>query len=410
MKFSNYRSVSLIDKLIILVLLLTPIFSFQESLALIMLEQRGSVHTSNILSSIYLKGIKDIFFIFIILTSILIIIETQKINRISLLCIGIVLFFILLPAYYYHDSILVYFSGIRWLMPFILLIFLIDHIDKRLLYKIGSIMFYLFIFHFIMQIIQLFFSYGYFGLNSMGLSSRNPGMFYVPSTAAAFSILVLFFCQYYMRENLRKKIFYLIPISIFLTASGTGIGVYIIFILIYYLKNSFLPYLPVLFISSSTLLLLSLDLLSGRSGLVEESLGIRFEHFQKALISAHYLPEDFGYGTATAELIMNKFGFDFDMIITHSWYASSVVNLGLINSVLILIAVFIIFIILTKSQDKEKLLFLTIYSMFALTTPIAESYPANLIFSIVLAYYIKPKKLIYESSQNSVKIDSVIKS
>jgi len=295
-------------------------------------------------------------------------------------------------------------------MPFILAAFLINRIDKELLYKIGTIMFYLFIIQFIMQIIQLFFSYGYFGLNALGLSSRNPGLFYIPSTAAVFAIIVLFFCQHYMKRNLQKKIFYLIPVSIFLTASGTGIGIYVIFMLVYYLRNTFLPYLPIIFISSAIALFLSLDLLTGRSGLVEESLGIRFEHFKKALISSHYLPQDFGYGTATAELIMNKFGFYFNMIITHSWYASSIVNLGLVNSIFILIGIFIIFVLLTKSQDKEKLLFLTIYAMFALTTPIAESYPANLIFAVLLAYYIKPKKLNYDSNDNSANIVSAIRS
>lgn len=407
MTFSKYSSVPLINKLILTVLLLTPIFTFQESLALIMLEHRGFVNTSNTLSSIYLKGVKDIFFILIIVSSVLIIIETLKINRVSMIGIAVILLFILLPAYYYHNNILVFLSGIRWLMPFILVAFLIDHIDKRLLYKIGTIMFYLFIFHFIMQIIQLFFSYGYFGLNSIGLSSRNPGIFYVPSTAATFTIIVLFFCNYYMKESLQKKIFYLIPISIFLTASGTGIGIYLIFMIIYYLKNNYLPYLPAIIISAAILLILSLDLLSGRTGLVENSLGIRFEHFQKALISGHYLPRDFGYGTATAELIMNKFNLDLNMIITHSWYASSIVNLGLINSTLIFIILGIIFVVLTISQDKEKLLFLTIFAMFALTTPIAESYPANLIFAVLFAYYIKPKQDNYEYKDTSTETISV---
>ena len=414
MTHSKQNTMSFIDKLILLVLILTPVFSFQEALALIMLEQRGTVHTSNILSSIYLKGLKDVFFILIIFSSALIIMQTLKINRGVSIFLAVILFFIILPAYYYHDNILVFLSGIRWLMPFILAAFLINQIDKKLLYKIATILFYLFIIHLIMQIIQLFFSYGYFGLNTSGLSSRNPGIFYIPSTAAAFAIIVLFFCQYYMNEKLQKKIFYLIPISIFLTASGTGIGIYVIFMLIYYLRNGFLPYLPIILVSMATALFLLLDLLTGRSGLVEESLGIRFEHFQKVLIGAHYLPQDFGYGTATAELIVNKFNnlctletqclFDFDMIITHSWYASSIVNLGIINSILILIAISVVFVVLTRSKDKEKLLFLTIYGMFALTTPIAESYPANLIFAVLLAYYIRPKESNFEPLHTSNNI------
>ena len=206
MTHSKQNTMTFIDKLILLVLIFRPVFSFQEVLALIMLEQRGTVHTSNILSSIYLKGLKDVFFILIIFSSALIIMQTLKINRGVSIFLAVILFFIILPAYYYHDNILVFLSGIRWLMPFILVAFLINQIDKKLLYKIATILFYLFIIHLIMQIIQLFFSYGYFGLNTSGLSSRNPGIFYIPSTAAAFAIIVLFFCQYYINEKLEKKI------------------------------------------------------------------------------------------------------------------------------------------------------------------------------------------------------------
>ena len=58
MMYSTPRPMAVINKLILLALFLTPIYSLQESLALIFLEQRGFVHTSNILSSIYIKGLK----------------------------------------------------------------------------------------------------------------------------------------------------------------------------------------------------------------------------------------------------------------------------------------------------------------------------------------------------------------
>ncbi len=403
MMYSTPRPMAVINKLILLALFLTPIYSLQESLALIFLEQRGFVHTSNILSSIYIKGLKDLFSILIVLICLFKIIQTLSIKRQTSIFLSTIIFLILLPAYYYHDNILVYLSGIRWLMPFILAAFLVSYIDEKLLFKIGTILFYLFFIHFIMQLVQLFYSYGYFGQNSLGLSSRNPGIFYVPSTAAVFAIIVLFFCKFYMKRSFQNKVFYLIPISIFLTSSGTGIGIYVIFIFIFYLRKSFLPYLPIIIFSLAVGLILSLDLLSGRSGLVENSLGIRYYHFKEALLNGHYFPEDFGYGTATAELIMNRYDMDFNMIITHSWYASSIVNLGLINSILIIILLFIIFVMLTKAQDKEKLIFLTIFSMFALTTPVAESYPANLLFAILLAYYIEPKKVSYESTDQSIE-------
>ncbi len=393
MILNKTSSATRIEKLILLVLILTPIFSFQESLALLMEGRRGLVNTSNILTSVYIKGLKDLFFILIILISLLMIIEKLSIKRVTVVFLGFILVFILLPAYYYHSNVLIYLSGIRWIMPFILAAFLVSHVDKELIIKIGTIIFYLFIIHFIIQIIQLFFSYGYFGLNTFGLSSRNPGIFYIPSTAAVFAVLVLFFSKYYMRKEFERKIFYLIPISIFLTASGTGIGIYIIFMTIYYLKKSLLPFVPIFLIFVGIILLLSLDSLSGRSGLVENSLGVRLEIFIDVLLNATYLPQHFGYGTATGELIVNKFNLNIPMISTESWYASSIVNLGLINSLLILLTQLILFVVLTISKDKEKLLFLIIYSLVAITTSITESYPLNLILSVLLAYYIKPKNI-----------------
>ncbi len=389
MTSTKSNSTKLIQKLIIIVLAITPLFSLQESLALLLDSGKYVVNTSNVLTSVYIKGLKDLFFLLMIFTSFLMILKTFSMKRISALLLGIILVFILLPAFYYQDDILVYLSGVRWLMPFILLVFLIGHIDEKLLNKIGTILFYLFILHFFVQLAQLLFSYGHFGLNRFGLSSRNPGLFYIPSTAAVFAILVLFFSKFYMDNNLEKKIQLLIPISVFLTASGTGIGIYVIFMIIYYLKRNLLPFLPLFLILVGGILILSLDFLSGRSGLVAHSLGPRLEILIDVILNGTFLPEGFGYGTATAALISNKFDLSFAMITTDSWYASLFVNLGIINSLIIVMSQIIIFIMLTRSKDKEKLLFLTIYSLFALTTPIAESYPANLIFACLLAHYIQ---------------------
>ena len=205
MTSTKSKSTKLIEKLIIIVLAITPLFSLQESLALLLDSGKYVVNTSNVLTSVYIKGLKDLFFLLMIFTSFLIILKTFSMKRISALLLGIILVFILLPAFYYQDDILVYLSGVRWLMPFILLVFLIGHIDEKLLNKIGTILFYLFILHFFVQLAQLLFSYGHFGLNRFGLSSRNPGLFYIPSTAAVFAILVLFFSKFYMDNNLEKK-------------------------------------------------------------------------------------------------------------------------------------------------------------------------------------------------------------
>ena len=76
---------------------------------------------------------------------------------------------------------------------------------------------------------------------------------------------------------------------------------------------------------------------------------------------------------------------------TDSFLASFLVNLGIINTLLVTTLLTVIFFKLVYSQDKEMLIFLIIFSLIALTTSITESYPVNLLFSVLVAYYVDPK-------------------
>lgn len=386
-----------VEKLILLALVLTPLFSFQEAVSLIF---GGIVNNSTALTSPYVKGIKDLIFILIILVSLVLIFNRKKINLILLSLLAIFFLLLFIPAYLNHDNVIIFFAGIRWFMPFILVLFLIRHIDKNLLTKIAEVLFWLFIFHFIFQIIQLFFAGGWFGINSLGLSARNPGIFFIPSTAGVFAILVLFFSKFYMDKHLERKIYFLIPISLFLTASGTGIGTYIIFMSIYYLKEKYFLLMPIFLIFLAFILIFALDTLSGRSGLLEESFGTRLLIFRDVFYDASLLPTSFGYGTSTGYLIANKFGLDFDMAVTDSWFATIFVNFGLINSFIVVALLVTFYIILIAKKRKEELLFLTIFTLFSATTVFTESFPANLLFAVLLAYYIKPKRDKHETPNN----------
>jgi hypothetical protein len=314
------------------------------------------------------------------------------INKVLLSILLVFMVMIMLPAFYLHNNIIIFLSGIRWLLPFILAMFLINHISKELLYDIGKILFYLFIVHLILQIFQLFFADGYFGLFSFGLSRRNPGIFITPSTAASFTIMVLFFSKYYMNKKLEKKLTFLIPISIFLTASGTGIVIYIVFLILHYLKKIYLPLTPLVLIFTAILLILSVDTLSGRGGILEASFGTRISIFIDALNNASVLLNSFGYGTNIGLLIVHKYGLDVDISILDSWYTTSIVNLGLLNSFIIFLLIMVMFFYLSIYRKKEQLLFLIIYLLFSATTIFTESYPVNLLFAVLLAYYIQDKK------------------
>lgn len=389
--------IHLIHKLILTVLILTPIFSFQESMALIF---GGVINNSTALTSPYIKGIKDLVFLLIMLLSLVLILKKYKINKVSFYFFFLLLICVLIPAFYFHTNIIVFLVEIRWLIPFFLVIFLINKIDKKLLVQIANILYWLFIMHFIVQVLQLFFAMGYFGKNPFGLSLRNPGLFFIPSTAGFFTILVWFFSKFYMNEVFEKRLSVLIPLSIFLTASGTAIVTYIVVFFILNLKKTYIPLLPIFLIGLAILIVLLLDILSGREGIVEESFGTRLMIFKNLFLSSNYLPNNFGLGTSTSYLIANKYGLSINSISTDSWYVALIVNLGLINFFLIMMVLSIIFIVLIISKRKEELIFMVIYLLYGATNVFTESFPAN----IMLGYYLTSQKIKYKSVNRYRKV------
>jgi hypothetical protein len=283
------------------------------------------------------------------------------------------------------------------LLPFIAALLLIGHVDEILLLKVGKVLFYLFILHLFIQCIHLFFSDGWFGLYESGLSKRNPGLFFIPSTAAIYSILVLFFSKFYMNFSKEKIISILMPISIFLTASGTGIALYIIFLIVFRLKDKFIPLSPLVLLLLAGFLIVSLDTLTGRAGLLEDSFGARLIMFKDVFAGADYLAINFGSGTSTGYLIENRYGYDFDMAVTDSFYASAIANLGLLNVFIFLLFLIMAFYVAVFKKNKEILLFLLIYSLISMTVVFTEAFPVNLLFSILSAYYFKNNSSLYKT-------------
>ncbi len=388
---------SCIHKLIFLVLLLTPVFSLQESLALIF---GGLIDNSTALTSVYIKGIKDFIFFLILLIFLLHLLISYNINKLSFLLI-IYLFLIISFGFIFHKQLLIFLSGIRWLFPIILLPVFIKYLNINVLKRIGVILFFVFIVHFGFQILQLFFAGGWFGLNSFGLSARNPGIFFIPSTASFFSIIVLFFSMFYIENvKFKKIIFTLIPISVLLTASGTGVAVYIVCFGLYILDKKMYVFLPILSIFSFIFFFFFVDLITGRSGLIQESFGTRVDIFFDLLKNANLFSNELGFGTSTGYLIANEYGLNFKMTSTESTYASILVNLGLLNFIIILFFITFFILIFWIKRDKEMLIFSFIFALFGATTSIFEAFPMNFLFSILLGFYIQRKNFISASEIN----------
>lgn len=384
-----FRISATIQKLILVVIFLTPVFSIYESLALIF---GGLVDNSTALTPTYIKIIKDIVFILLGLGGFVGILRRNRVNRYGLM--GLLYFLLVVfTALAYSNNFLIFLAGLRWTFPVLLITFLIPYTTKDFLVKIANMLFGLFLLHFLFQIIQLFFAQGWFGRNALGLSLRNPGIFFIPSTAAFFTICVLFFTMFYQPNRvLRRFIFWLSPLSIFLTASGSGVVVYPVIMTIYLVSKKFFKLLPIVVVILLFLAGHTVQDITGRDKVLEGSFATRIEIFVELIKQASLISQNFGYGTNTGVLLANQLGLDLGAVITDSTYASIIANLGLLGLIITLVIVLIFATIAWLNKDKEKLVFVAIFGLFSATTNIVEAFPMNLLFSILVAYYLKNSK------------------
>lgn len=396
-RFSISKSIKII---ILIAFILTPIFTIQESIALIF----GGINSqTEALTSIYIKLIKDLSFILLIFLAIIGIFYSKKLFKANIFLILYTIFLIFV-GYLFNDNLMIFLAGVRWLIPFLLILFLIPFITKDIIVKIAYIGFYIFIFHFLVQIMQLFFAGGWFGINTLGLSVRNPGIFFIPSTSAFFTILILFLTMFYLdNSKLRNIIFVLSPISIFLTASGTGVVVYIVIICLYLIRKKFFVLLPVFSIILFFIIILTLEDLVGRPDFIELSFGTRWIIFIELLESSSFFSTSFGYATNTGVLIGSLNGINYDAFVADSTYASILSNLGLITFIFVIFFIVVSVFLAWLNKDKEQLIFIIIFTLFSATTIIFEAYPMNLLFAILMAYYLKnyKKEKYNETPHNS---------
>ena len=264
--FHLYKKGTLIQcrqALICLILFLTPVFSLFEVIALF----NGTLlNQVNNLTPTCVKLIKDFIIISIIILGMLDCLLRGKIlffysySFFLLLCVTSVIFS------FNEQPFLFIISGFRWLLWFLLLPFIYNVVDNAFQRKIAHILSVLFIFAFILQLFELRYLVGWYGLNKLGLSRRNPGFFLIPLTMAAFVLLTFYYVNEYLHNGfLKKTVLFLVPFSMFLTGSGTGIIVYclIAFIKVYKkIKQKGIVLFLIFF--SSILLIILLPIISSR--------------------------------------------------------------------------------------------------------------------------------------------------
>lgn len=394
MKLFRINAQKTIPFLVLLGIFLTPVFTFQEVSSFL----SGSVQAKSS-TNIFIKLIKDLIFILIIFISFLkfILNKSLTINKIFLLICFIILTSCFLSFLSNNDLISI-IAGIRFCIPIILIFALIKYIDLDSQKKISKILFYLFILAFLLQLYQLFFMKHFWGTNPFGLSLRNPGFFAQNNTMAFFSLITLYYnISFENSKTIRKIIFILVPISIFLTASGTGIIVLVAFYMYQLYLKIKKGYSSFVFIFLFSIIFIGflcyLPILINR-GSIFRSLFIRLEIIYKNFDLKNFLFSiDFGHATNTGTMLNSKFGFvNKNFYIADSTIAALLTNIGLLGAIL-----FYYIIYNVKINSEKYYFFVIVFVSFSFTAIIPESYPMNLLFAINIAYFFKYKNDLNES-------------
>ncbi len=342
-----------------------------------------------------IKYIKDIGMIAIVGISILQTLYKRKLPETYKLLPFVTIGICIQLIFSNQQPTIVLLAGLRWLYPLFLFIFLSGHIDKPFLKDVFKILFGLLIIHLLLQTYELFYMPPYNGTTYFGLTSRVPGIFSHPHSAASF-VCLFYLCS--LPLNLPQKRKYLIEIisfiSIIFSMSSTGMIVFLIMFFLAKIKNS-IHFRKWFLISPLLVLLLfsNADLLTNRNeGSSASSIGNRKELLYNIFEESELISPNFGLST---NVIVTLYGnSNRNVIWSDAFYGSFLANLGLLPFTCLLITTGIIFIVGFRQKNIFLISSIVLYSLFSFSTIITEVYPLNLFIGIIAAYIINEKNQI----------------
>lgn len=371
--------------LIILGFLVVPLLSFGEISALF----SGALSDQTSSISGLIKFTKDIIFALLILLGFSYYLIKAKVSRkpliIFLLSVILIIPSILLSA---TADPLMLLSGLRWFLPFFLVFFIYEAINKNLIDKLARVLLLLFFLHLIAQVLQAFFASSWYGVSYFGLNARNPGLFLIPNTGAFFTLILTYFFLFLANFSAKTKLL-LVPLcflSIMLTLSGTGFLLFFFVVFFYFFSYKYVVFIPVILALLVPLFFYALNIfLSRGDNYIEESGGTRLDIFVEVLNSAGLFSESFGLGTNSYVLLGGG-------VIMDSLYASLLMNTGYFG---FLTFIFIFFTALSfsfYSSDKKLFTFLIFMASYAATTILFEAYPMNLMAIVISIFFLKRRQ------------------
>jgi hypothetical protein len=385
LKIDNLKYILLTFSLIIV-----PLNNISEILSLFTMTLKSQ---SEALTPFFIKILKDTVYFFFFIYGFYYLFKTQKIDRIMLF-LALLFFFVILPL---NTTLLLgdadfvqLLIGIRFTLPILVLFLSYFIFNKNDILKIKNLLFILFYLNLGIQIVQFFMGIPWFGIyDTLGFSIRNPGFFLLPNTSAFFIIIITYLVLYHfdIKEKIKIRYIFFSFLSMLLTASGTGIFVFLILNIIYFTKKIILPVFLMLSPIFLYLILIFIEYMRG-TGYISISGGTRLKILIDMFNSISLISSEFGKFT-NAYVLLRGSGDIMD-----STWAALLGNYGLLPSAILVLILIFLFIYSLINLDKSGISYLIIIFSFASTTIIFEAYPMNLLLAIIFPSAFKIKILL----------------
>lgn len=379
----------IVQKLIIFALICTPLLNIFELFAII---QNNYSDRGLVLTPFYIKSIKDLFFISIIVIGVFSVVREKKIfvSKSYLIFVSLAVLSILF-TFLGNYTLQMMLAGIRWIIPFVAIPFIYRFVDDKLQSDISKTILILFFISFLFQIFELyFFKNALYGKNALGLSLRNPGFFLIPPTMACFTIVSMYYVSYYSKKKYLKNfmIYFAGPISVFLTGSGTGvISLFVFFFVKIYYKIRQKYVLVVTIVPMIIILFLTIPTIVGRENLYISPLTRMSMFFENVTWRDAIISGRFGFGTNTYLAFVTSFDkYQNKGISVDSTFNSILINVGFVS-----LFVFLTFYLRNFKFESKYLHFLFIIGIFMITSVLFETFPINLLFAINFVHFQKNK-------------------
>lgn len=278
----------------------------------------------------------------------------------------------------------------RWAVPIFLPFALKGKTARLYPYAFSRLTGLLFVLHFAVQLLQLS-VVRQWGVSASGLSLRNPGIVFMPSTAAGFSTIAYVILNRGFTTTGRKLFQIALSgfmkaaalVSVVLTGSGTG---FVVLAVVFIIEIPWVrKYFFVFGTTGAILSLLAFASLTPRGSYLSISGGTRLGIVAQAIRQPSLWGIDQGASTNAYVLLTSWLGEPAGSVVD-STVASVILNSGIVGLVFLLIAYgYVIAVLLHQVHSvafKQTVIVLTLFSFSLIIT---EAYPIFFPASVVLA-------------------------